>query len=94
MPTRRHLAAAGVASALLLIVTAGCGSVPSRQAGGTTSQGPAGSSQPGSPASPTPSATPTTPPVQLKPNVDDGAKSVKVDTLVSGPTRSTASMTD
>jgi lipoprotein-anchoring transpeptidase ErfK/SrfK len=83
MPTRRHLAAAGVASALLLIVTAGCGSVPSRQTGGTTSQGPAGSSQPGSPASPTPSATPTTPPVQLKPNVDDGAKSVKVDTLVS-----------
>jgi lipoprotein-anchoring transpeptidase ErfK/SrfK len=83
MPTRRHLAAAGVASALLLIVTAGCGSVPSRQAGSTTSQEPAGSSQPGSAASPTPSATPTTPPVQLKPNVGDGAKSVKVDTLVS-----------
>ena len=82
MPTRRHLAAAGVTSAVLLI-TAGCGAVPSRQAGGTTSQDPVSTSQAGSPASPTASATPTTPPVELQPNVKDGAKSVKVDTLVN-----------
>ena len=81
MPTRRHLAAGGLASAVLLLsVTAGCGTVPA--ASGPTGQSPAPSSS--VPAgSPTPAATPTTPPVKLSANVDDGADGVKVSTLVT-----------
>ncbi len=82
MPIRRHLAAGGLVSAVLLLaVSAGCGTVPNAQ--GSTpqeSQAP-GSSQPAT--TPTPAPTPTTPPVKLTSNVDDGADSVKVSTLVT-----------
>jgi lipoprotein-anchoring transpeptidase ErfK/SrfK len=81
MPTRRHLAAGGLVSAVLLLaVSAGCGTVP--DASGSTGQSPApGTSQPA--ASPTPAPTPTTPAVKLTSNVDDGADGVKVSTLVT-----------
>ncbi len=83
MPTRRHLAAGGLASAVLLLaVSAGCGTVPDAQGStGDRSPAAAGSSQPST--SPSPSATPTTPAVTLTSNVDDGAKGVKVSTLVT-----------
>lgn len=83
MPTRRHLAAGGLVSAVLLLaVGAGCGTVPN--ASGSTGESPAPrSSSTGPAASPSPSATPTTPPVKLSTNVDDGADDVKVSTLVT-----------
>lgn len=78
MPTKAHLAATGLAGAALLLVTAaGCGSTPSQQAGTSNAQARAGAGAPG------PSATPTTPPVQFKANVEDGAQKVQVDTLVA-----------
>ena len=82
MPTRRHLAAGGLASAVLLLaVASGCGSLPDASGStGDQSQAP-GSSQPST--SPSPSATPTTAPVKLSTNVDDGADGVKVSTLVT-----------
>ncbi|SEQ95433.1 L,D-transpeptidase [Microlunatus flavus] len=82
MPTRRHLAAGGLASAVLLLaVSAGCGTVPDAQ-GSTGGQSPAPTtSQPTT--SPSPSATPTTPAVKLSSNVDDGDDGVKVSTLVT-----------
>lgn len=84
MPTRRHLAAGGLASAVLLLaVSAGCGTVPDAQGSTGGASAPAGSSQPSSSSSPSPSATPTTPAVKLSSNVDDGAKGVKVSTLVT-----------
>ena len=84
MPTRRHLAAGGLASAVLLLaVSAGCGTVPDAQGSTGDSSAPAGSSQPSTGSSPSPSATPTTPAVTLSTNVDDGAKGVKVSTLVT-----------
>lgn len=85
MPTRRHLAAAGLASAVLMLATAaGCGATPSGNAGAGGSQSSAGSNQPGAAgASPSSTPTPTTPAVTLDANVKDGAKSVKVDTLVA-----------
>ncbi len=63
MPTRRHLAAGGLVSAVLLLdVSAGCGTVPDASGStGDQSQAPSGS-QPTSAGSPSPSATPTTPP--------------------------------
>ena len=82
MPTRRHLAAGGLASAVLLLaVSAGCGTVP--DASGSTGETPGApnASQPSS--SPTPSPTPTTPAVKLTSNVDDGDDGVKVSTLVT-----------
>jgi lipoprotein-anchoring transpeptidase ErfK/SrfK len=83
MPTRRHLAAGGLVSAVLLLaVSAGCGTVPDAQGSTGQSPGPGGSSQP-STSSPTPAPTPTTPPVKLTANVDDGANGVKVSTLVT-----------
>lgn len=82
MPTRRHLAAGGLASALLLLaVSAGCGTVPDAQGSTGQGQAPVGSSQPTT--SPSPSATPTTPAVELSANVDDGEDGVKVSTLVT-----------
>ena len=83
MPTRRHLAAGGLVSTVLLLgVSAGCGTVP--DASGTTGQQQtSGSSQPTTTSSPSPSATPTTPAVRLSSNVDDGADGVKVSTLVT-----------
>jgi lipoprotein-anchoring transpeptidase ErfK/SrfK len=83
MPTRRHLAAGGLASAVLLLaVSAGCGTVPN--ASGSTGETPAPGTSSSQPAtSPSPSATPTTPPVKLSANVDDGADGVKVSTLVT-----------
>ena len=84
MPTRRHLACTGLASAALLLTTAGaCGSVPDRQAAGTASGGTVGSSQATTASSPSASATPPAGPVVLEANVDDGKKKVEVDTLVS-----------
>ena len=81
MPTRRHLALGGLASAVLLLaVSAGCGTVPNAQ--GSTGESPApGASQPAS--SPSPSPTPTTPAVTLTSNVADGADAVKVSTFVT-----------
>lgn len=83
MPTRRHLAAGGLASAVLLLaVSAGCGTVPN--ASGSTGESPAPGTSSSQPAtSPSPSATPTAPPVKLSANVDDGADGVKVSTLVT-----------
>jgi lipoprotein-anchoring transpeptidase ErfK/SrfK len=82
MPTRRHLAAGGlVSAALLLAVSAGCGTVP--DASGTTGQSPAPGSTSQPATSPSPSATPTTPAVKLTANVDDGEDGVKVSTLVT-----------
>ena len=82
MTTTRHLAVAGIAgAALILSVAAGCGSTPTQQAGTLNKGGPAGSSHRAA-GQTSPSATPTTAPVQLTANVDDGAKQVKVDTLV------------
>jgi hypothetical protein len=81
MPTRRHLAAGGlVSAALLLAVSAGCGTVP--DASGSTGESPApATSQHAS--EPTPAPTPTVPEVKLTSNVDDGADGVKVSTLVT-----------
>lgn len=80
MPTRRHLAAGGLASAVLLLaVSAGCGTVPDAQGSTGETQAP-GTSQP---TTPSPAPTPTTPAVKLTSNVDDGADGVKVSTLVT-----------
>ncbi len=84
---RRILPATALVAALAL---AGCGTIP--QAGGATAPGsdtgassqPSGSqpSEGGSPSAP-PSSTPTPDPVTLTPNVEDGAKNVKVSTVVA-----------
>ena len=84
---RRILAATALVAALAL---AGCGTIP--QAGGATAPGsetgsaaePSGP-QPseGGSASAQPSSTPTPDPVTLTPNVKDGAKNVKVSTVVA-----------
>ena len=84
---RRILPATALVAALAL---AGCGTIP--QAGGATAPGsdtgsssqPSGSqpSEAGSPSAP-PSSTPTPDPVTLTPNVEDGAKNVKVSTVVA-----------
>jgi lipoprotein-anchoring transpeptidase ErfK/SrfK len=81
MPTRRHLAAGGlVSAALLLAVSAGCGTVP--DASGSTGETPApGTSQQSS--TPAPAPSPTAAAVKLTSNVDDGADGVKVSTLVT-----------
>jgi lipoprotein-anchoring transpeptidase ErfK/SrfK len=82
MPTRRHLAAGGLVSAVLLLaVSAGCGTVPDAQ--GSTPQTPAPGSSSTTTSSPSPAATPTTPAVKLTSNVKDGADAVKVSTLVT-----------
>jgi lipoprotein-anchoring transpeptidase ErfK/SrfK len=80
MQTRRHLAAGGLVSAVLLLaVSAGCGTVPNAS---STGESPAPSaSQPAT--SPSPAPTPTTPAVKLTSNVDDGENGVKVSTLVT-----------
>ncbi len=84
---RRILPATALVAALAL---AGCGTIP--QAGGATSPGDqVGSSsqpsqgQPSTAASPSaaPSSTPEPDPVVLTPSVEDGAKNVKVSTVVS-----------
>jgi len=81
MPTRRHLAAGGlVSAALLLAVSAGCGTVP--DASGSTGESPApGTSQQSS--TPAPAPSPTVAAVKLTSNVDDGEDGVKVSTLVT-----------
>ncbi len=84
---RRILPATALVAALAL---AGCGTIP--QAGGATAPGgQAGSSSGPTAAQPSegggqsapPTSTPTPDPVTLTPNVKDGAKNVKVSTLVS-----------
>ena len=84
---RRILPATALVAALAL---AGCGTIP--QAGGATSPGGqvGSSSQPeqgqpstAAPQSASPSSTPTPDPVVLTPSVEDGAKNVKVSTVVS-----------
>jgi lipoprotein-anchoring transpeptidase ErfK/SrfK len=86
---RRIIPAAALLAAVTLAV-AGCGTIP--QAGGATAPGastrptsPAGSSrQPSQPApAATPSSTPTPDPVVLTSNVKNGAKNVKVSTVVA-----------
>ena len=83
MPTNRHLAAAGMAcAALLLSGTAACGNPTAQGAGDAASKQPAVAGRT-STSTPSATATPTVPPVSLKANVDDGASKVKVSTLVS-----------
>jgi lipoprotein-anchoring transpeptidase ErfK/SrfK len=84
---RRILPATALVAALAL---AGCGTIP--QAGGATAPGGGvgSSSQPSqgqpskaAPQSAAPSSTPEPDPVVLTPSVEDGAKNVKVSTVVS-----------
>jgi lipoprotein-anchoring transpeptidase ErfK/SrfK len=83
---RRILPATALVAALAL---AGCGTIP--QAGGATAPGSdagptqTSGSQPAesAPASTAPSSTPTPDPVVLTPSVKDGAKNVKVSTVVA-----------
>jgi lipoprotein-anchoring transpeptidase ErfK/SrfK len=83
MPIRRHLAAGGLVSAVLLLaVSAGCGTVPDASGSTPSTQAP-GSSSATTTSSPTPKPTPTTPAVKLTSNVEDGADSVKVSTLLT-----------
>ena len=83
MPTRRHLAAGGLASAVLLLaVSAGCGTTPDAQGGTNVQHQAPGTSQPTTTSSPSPATTPTTPAVTFSSNVDDEAEAVKVSTLV------------
>lgn len=88
---RHRIFTATALVATLALTAAGCGSIP--QAGGTTSPGestrttaPAtvpGSDEGAGPSSDTsPSTAPTPDPVALTANVKDGAKNVKVSTLV------------
>lgn len=76
--------------ATLALVGAGCGTIP--QAGGTTapgsgtrsaSQQPAGQQSTDAAPQSTPSSTPTPDPVTFTPNVKNGAKNVKVSTVVA-----------
>ena len=84
MPTRRHLAAGGLASAVLLLaVSAGCGTVPDAS-GSTGGQSPAPEQHSAAGDAPPPRRRPRRPrPVKLTSNVDDGADGVKVSTLVT-----------
>ena len=77
MPTRATRRLYGSAGAVLLATAlAACASTPSDPAGS--------SSQPPSAAASTqPVPTPTPDPVLLKPNVNDGATNIKVNTVVS-----------
>jgi lipoprotein-anchoring transpeptidase ErfK/SrfK len=72
----RTLAGATGAIALATLFAA-CGGAPNNPASNTSSQ------QPGLPASGQPSPTPTPDPVALKSNVRNGAREVKVDTVVA-----------
>lgn len=83
-----HLAGSALAAAALLATTlAGCGNVPSKDAAGSSSQAPSsGASSAGASTSSQPSSSsssPTVPAVTLTPSVADGAKGVKVSTIVS-----------
>lgn len=87
--SRRLLAAAALLTSVAL-TAAGCGSIP--QAGGATAPGGTTGSSSQRPADPgsaeptadsTPSSTPTPDPVSFTPNVKDGAKNVKVSTVVA-----------
>jgi len=88
-PRRRVLGALALLASIALTAS-GCGSIP--QAGGATAPGGttrSASQQPADPASAdpttdsTPSATPTPDPVSFTPNVANGAKNVKVSTVVA-----------
>ncbi|HEY5845531.1 MAG TPA: Ig-like domain-containing protein [Microlunatus sp.] len=84
MTTSGRLARTGVAGSMLLITALAACSTPPSEAGGRASDAPtststSASSKPGTTSTPTPTAAP----VALSTNVKDGAKSVKVDTLVS-----------
>ena len=86
MQTKRPMITlSGVAGVVLLATTlAGCGSVPTKDAGGVASEQPtAASSTSSSQGGNAPSETPKVPSVDLKPSVDKGATGVKVDTIVS-----------
>ena len=78
MPTRGMRRLAGAAGAVLLAtILAACGGTTTKQSAGTDSQ-------PEISASTEPSAPPQKPnPVTFKPNVNDGASNVKVDTLIT-----------
>ena len=80
MPTRRHLAAGGLASAVLLLaVGAGCGTLPGAQGSTHESPAPARSQASGSSSSSSPSTTPASPAVKLSTNVDDGADGQRLE---------------
>jgi lipoprotein-anchoring transpeptidase ErfK/SrfK len=79
MPTRGMRRLAGAAGAVLLAtILAACGGTTTKQSAGTDSQ-------PEISASTEPSAPPAQKPnpVTFKPNVNDGASNVKVDTLIT-----------
>jgi lipoprotein-anchoring transpeptidase ErfK/SrfK len=85
---RRRILTATALLAALTLSAAGCGTVP--QAGGATAPGsstrstsPTSAAQPSEPAEATPSSTPTPDPVALTANVKNGAKNVKVSTVVA-----------
>ncbi len=89
LPDRRKILAATALLAALTLTAAGCGTIP--QAGsanapgsGTRSTSPTSSSAP-SPSTPeqSPSSTPTPDPVTFAPNVKNGAKNVKVSTVIA-----------
>jgi lipoprotein-anchoring transpeptidase ErfK/SrfK len=78
MRIRRIRTLAGATGAIALAtLLAACGGAPNNPASN------AGSQQPGLPASGQPSPTPTPDPVTLKSNVRNGAREVKVDTVVT-----------
>lgn len=81
-PSTRTLLTGLVGTVLLATVVAGCGVLPTSQAGGTSSSGPSAPAARETSPSPTASPTPTTPPVTFSANVADQARKVKVDTLV------------
>lgn len=86
MPTtRRTYALSGFAGILLVATTAaGCGNLPWSDAGGRASQQPTSPATSGGTSTSKPGGASTpAPPVSLVPSVDDGAKHVKVSTLVS-----------
>lgn len=89
LPDRRQILTATALLAALTLSAAGCGTIP--QAGGgaapgssTRSTSPTSASDPSQPtAEQSPSSTPTPDPVTFAPNVKDGAKNVKVSTVVA-----------
>jgi lipoprotein-anchoring transpeptidase ErfK/SrfK len=83
MPINTRTLLTGVAGTVLLATTlAGCGDLPTRQAGGTSSSGTAASEGPTSSAPRAASPAPTTQPVSFEANVADRATKVKVSTRV------------
>jgi lipoprotein-anchoring transpeptidase ErfK/SrfK len=83
MPINPRTLLTGVAGTVLLAATlAGCGDLPTSQAGGTSSSGTGASERPNASAPRAARPAPTTEPVTLEANVADHATKVKVSTHV------------